>query len=446
MSSAGAEGLSLAMTAKQTEDLHKAMLSYMRGAGMDDAADAFAAKAGVKEDPAQKDALVRKWKSVLRLQKKVLELEAEVAELKDTVKNAGKAKKADDSESLPRSAPRCVLQGHKRAVTSLAFHPAYTLLVTASEDATLKLWDSESGKFERSLAGHTDAVQDAAFSPSGALLASCSNDMSVKLWDMESHACVKTLNGHDHTVSAVAFTVGGEGLVSASRDGKAKLWDVSTGYCTRTFTGHDGWVKDVAVSPDALTMATSSADETVKVWNLKTAECVRTLRGHENVVESVAFSSGKADILLRKALAARAVNGTTATVAAAAAGADAGSGTGESKSGPGESGPGGQYILSGSRDRTVRVWEAATGVCVSSIKAHDNWVTAVAFHPSGRYVLSAGDDKTVRVFDVTKEFREVRRIACAHFVSSLAWSSAPPMLAVGVVDSTAPVFDCGPLF
>lgn len=70
-----------------------------------------------------------------------------------------------------------------------------SVMVTASEDATVKVWDYETGDFERTLKGHTDAVQDLSFDHTGKILASCSADMSIKLWDFHEFECVKTLTG-----------------------------------------------------------------------------------------------------------------------------------------------------------------------------------------------------------------------------------------------------------
>jgi len=50
------------------------------------------------------------------------------------------------------------------------FHPIFGLMVSASEDATIKIWDFETGEYERSLKGHTDSVQDVAFDAQGKLL------------------------------------------------------------------------------------------------------------------------------------------------------------------------------------------------------------------------------------------------------------------------------------
>ena len=54
-------------------------------------------------------------------------------------------------------------------------------MISASEDATIKVWDFETGDYERTLKGHTDCVQDVAFDTSGKLLASCAADMSIKV-------------------------------------------------------------------------------------------------------------------------------------------------------------------------------------------------------------------------------------------------------------------------
>lgn len=134
------------------------------------------------------------------------------------------------------------------------FHPIFSLLVSSSEDATIKVWDFETGEYERTLKGHTDSVQDIAFDAQGKVLgklsqldgirrvifihfslfhfriASCSADMSIKLWDFtQTFECVKTMLGHDHNVSSVAFVPAGDFVLSASRDKSIKMWEVATG-------------------------------------------------------------------------------------------------------------------------------------------------------------------------------------------------------------------------
>jgi WD40 repeat protein len=134
--------------------------------------------------------------------------------------------------------------GHRAPVTRVIFHPMFSLFVSTSEDATIKVWDFETGEYERTLKGHSDAVQDVAFDASGKLLVSCSADMSIKLWDFhQSYECMRTMLGHDHNISSVAFMPGGDLIVSSSRDKTIKMWEVSTGYCVKTFAGHKDWVR-----------------------------------------------------------------------------------------------------------------------------------------------------------------------------------------------------------
>jgi platelet-activating factor acetylhydrolase IB subunit alpha len=136
-----------------------------------------------------------------------------------------------------------------------------------------KVWDFESGDFERTLKGHTDSVQDIGFDFTGKLLASCSADMSIKLWDFhQSFACVKTMHGHDHNVNSITFMPQGDFVVSASRDKTIKIWEVATGYCVKTLTGHREWVRMARVSPCGELIASCSNDQTVRVWHVATKE------------------------------------------------------------------------------------------------------------------------------------------------------------------------------
>lgn len=78
------------------------------------------------------------------------------------------------SETRPKrvdspSTRKYALSGHRSPVTRVIFHPVFSVMVSASEDATIKVWDYETGDFERTLKGHTDSVQDISFDHSGKL-------------------------------------------------------------------------------------------------------------------------------------------------------------------------------------------------------------------------------------------------------------------------------------
>jgi WD40 repeat protein len=180
-------------------------------------------------------------------------------------------------------------------VQAIAFSGQGKLLVSGSEDKTLRLWDTDTGKCLNILQGHTNAILSVAaspqgnvfansniiwcvaYSPSGNLLASGSKDSSVKLWDMPTGECLKTLEGHRSWVWCIAFSPDGTTLASGGNDQVVRLWDVATGQLLNALEGHSDCIRSIAFSRDGKTLATSSDDETIKLWDVRTSEYLATL-------------------------------------------------------------------------------------------------------------------------------------------------------------------------
>lgn len=294
----------------------------------------------------------------------------------------------------------------------------FSVFASGSEDATVKVWDFETGEFERTLKGHTNAVQAVAFNSAGTLLASASADLSIKLWDFSTdgdYECLRTLRGHDHNVCGVVFappTASDDVLYSCSRDNTIKVWELATGYCVNTLNGgHSDWVRDVAVSDDGLYLASCGNDRSILFWDLQHMRVLQSIREHEHVVESVAFAkSGVQEQAIERAHAKKlvAVGAVVLSNGDGAASADASSLTSARASraavdaADGSSGAPRRlkFLVSGSRDKTVRLWEAFSGTLLMNFASHENWVRCVRFHPCGKYVLSAAEDKTIRVYDL----------------------------------------------
>jgi uncharacterized protein with WD repeat len=103
------------------------------------------------------------------------------------------------------------LEGHSRSVNAVTFSPDGTLLASASDDGTVRLWDPATGVSLQTLERHSCWVDAVAFSPDSKLLASASGDGTVRLWDMATGALLQTLETNDK-VQELAFSSDGHYL------------------------------------------------------------------------------------------------------------------------------------------------------------------------------------------------------------------------------------------
>ncbi|KAJ3114257.1 Platelet-activating factor acetylhydrolase IB subunit alpha [Phlyctochytrium bullatum] len=395
-----------------------AILDYLHSSGLKSSFEALRSELGISDfvaDGKQKYSglLEKKWTSVIRLQKKIMDLETKVASMQEELSNAPLRKSASSVDWIPRPPEKFSLSGHRSPVTKVAFHPVFSLIASASEDATIKIWDYESGEFERTLKGHTKPVQDLAFDAKGNFLVSCSADLSIKLWDLSAdYKCIRTLWGHDHSVSSVNFLPNGDFIASASRDKSIKIWEVATGYCVKTLLGHLDWVRAVIPSDDGKLLASCSNDQAIRLWDAVSGDSKGELRGHEHVVECLAFAPVSSVQNIRESIG---LNGKSKDAT-------------------------GLYLASGSRDKTIRIWDTSTLQCVVTLAGHDNWVRGLAFHPSGKVLLSVSDDKTLKIWDL-KVGRCMKSIdAHSHFVTSVGFNKSTPLVATGSVDNLVKIW------
>jgi len=404
----------MVLTNKQKEELNKAILDYLKTCNLAATVEAFQKETEIEElDPKKSGLLEKKWTSVIRLQKKVMDLETQVSQLKEEIvsKPVDKLKNG----AIPRPPEIFTLSGHRDNITAVKFHPLFSLVVSASKDATIKVWDFESGEFERTLKGHTNSVQSLDFDHTGNLLVSSSADLSIKIWDFQTFECKKTLHGHDHNVSSVLFLPSGDQIVSASRDKTIKFWETSTGYCIKTLRGHEDWIREIVITDDGTLLASCSHDKTVRLWDLAKSECIHIMSDHSHYIESLAFSPAALTTLEAP----------------------------DGKVYKGKPSVPGVFLASGSRDKTIKIWETATGQCIMTLIGHDNWIRGLQFHPEGKYLLSVSDDKSIRVWDL-KQGRAIKIIndAHSHFVSCLDFNPNNSVIATGGVDDTIKIWSC----
>jgi WD40 repeat protein len=132
--------------------------------------------------------------------------------------------------SVPEGVPGPVLQ-HPQSVCCVAFSPAVgsNMLASGCDDGIVRLWDVSGTKQQqplRELHEHSSWITSVAFSPDGSQLVSGSCDNTVRLWSMASGKLLKTLTGHLGTLNSVAFHPNGKQVASGSNDKTVRLWTV----------------------------------------------------------------------------------------------------------------------------------------------------------------------------------------------------------------------------
>ncbi|HAJ59496.1 MAG TPA: type IV secretion protein Rhs [Cyanobacteria bacterium UBA8543] len=272
------------------------------------------------------------------------------------------------------------LMGHTSIVYSVTFSPDGSIVASASDDATVKLW-SQQGKLLHTLR-HDDTVRSVVFSPDGSMIASASDDKTVKLWNQQGKL-LYTL-GHNAAAKSVVFSPDGSMIASASDDKTAKLWS-KQGQLLYTLE-HNAAAKSVVFSPDGSMIASASDDKTVKLWNQQ-GKLLYTLE-HNAAVKSVVFSpdgsmiaSASADKTVKlwskqgQLLHTLEHNAGVTSVAFS---------------------PDGRTIASASADATVKLWNQQ-GQLLHTLR-HGNWVYSVVFSPKGTTIASASADKTVKLW------------------------------------------------
>src|SRR6516165_240161 len=176
---------------------------------------------------------------------------------------------------------RSALVGHGALVSSAAFSPDGSRVVTASWDGTARLWDIKTGAALATLAGHRGWVWKAAFSPDGRRIVTASADKTARVWDAATGALLATLSGHRGWVNSAAFSPDGSRIVTASEDDTARVWDAAAGTALLTLSGHSDAINGAAFSPDGTRIVTTSFDTTARVWDARTGAALGTLSGHK---------------------------------------------------------------------------------------------------------------------------------------------------------------------
>lgn len=282
-------------------------------------------------------------------------------------------------------------RGHGAAVVTCLQFDA-DKIVSGSDDKSMNVYDTETGKLRCKLEGHDGGVW--ALEYIGNMLVSGATDRTVRIWDIERGLCTHVLQGHTGTVRCLQIVKpthepGSKGLkpvspmvVTGSRDATLRVWKLPSldelaevqstiiysshhdeqeedyekrGVLQHVLMGHTSAVR--SLSAHGSTLVSGGYDHTVRVWDVVTGESKWVLTGHREKVYSVVYD-------------------------------------------PDIAGGGSQRrCMSGSMDASVRVWNLEDGSCIWSLEGHSSLVGLLGL--DGNKLVSAAADWTLRVWDAT---------------------------------------------
>jgi WD40 repeat protein/transcriptional regulator with XRE-family HTH domain len=177
-------------------------------------------------------------------------------------------------------------------VQRIAFSPDGHRIASANQDGA-NVWDAITGKQLLTYSGHGEGVRlsGIAFSPNGKWIASAGNDATIQIWNSETGEKIFTLIGHTGPAFGVVFSSDGQHLASSSVDRTVKIWKLpKSGEQVEeplTLYGNSGAVYQVAFSPDGTRIVSVGRDHVVHIYELNIEELVgiaqsRLTRGWTN--------------------------------------------------------------------------------------------------------------------------------------------------------------------
>uniref|UniRef100_A0AAQ5XTF9 Striatin n=1 Tax=Amphiprion ocellaris TaxID=80972 RepID=A0AAQ5XTF9_AMPOC len=322
--------------------------------------------------------------------------------------------------------PKFTLRSHFDSVRSLAFHPVEPVLVTASEDQTLKLWNLQKMAPAKKCAAldvepiytfraHSGAVLSVTMSSSGEQCFSGGMDGTIQSWNTpnpnidpydsyEPSVLRGALCGHTDSVWGLVYSSAHHHLLSCSADGTVRLWnaaDASPSLAVFNDGGELGVPTSVdLVSSEPAHMVASFSTGHIGLFNMETQQLVLKL---ESTSMNTRFWINK--VLSHPTLPITITaqedrhiqffdNNTGKLIHSMVAHLDSVTSLAVD--------PNGLYLMSGSHDCSIRLWNMETKTCIQEFTAHrkkfDESIHDVAFHPTKCYIGSAGADALAKVF------------------------------------------------
>ncbi|XP_074065801.1 striatin isoform X3 [Macrotis lagotis] len=325
--------------------------------------------------------------------------------------------------------PKFTLRSHFDGIRALAFHPVEPVLITASEDHTLKMWNLQKtapAKKSTSLdvepiytfRAHKGPVLCVVMSSNGEQCYSGGTDGLIQGWNTtnpnidpydsyDPSVLRGALLGHTDAVWGLAYSGIHQRLLSCSADGTLRLWnttEISPALSVFNDNQELGIPASVdLVSSDPSHMVASFSNGYTSIFNMETQQRILTLEANLDTTTNVSCQINR--VISHPTLPISITahedrhikfydNNTGKLIHSMVAHLEAVTSLAVD--------PNGLYLMSGSHDCSIRLWNLESKTCIQEFTAHrkkfEESIHDVAFHPSKCYIASAGADALAKVF------------------------------------------------
>ena len=249
-----------------------------------------------------------------------------------------------------------VMTGHKGTVLAVAFDPKHQFIVSVGVDRTVRVWTLDGKEKVKPISTRNDAATCVAVSTDGKRIAYGGWDRAVHQVNAENGEPIGEKPSEQSTVFSLAYSPDGKWLATGGRRGTVQIWEATNELKHHaTLPDHGKSVWAVAWSPDSTTLA-ASADHAVRLWNVADKKVIEDLKGHIAPIRALTFTDG------------------------------------------------GKKVISGSDDKTAKIWDIAKKQAVTLTGANAS-VMGVAASADGKTIYAVSDEavQSARVFVLGKD-------------------------------------------
>ncbi|XP_064204041.1 guanine nucleotide-binding protein G(I)/G(S)/G(T) subunit beta-3-like [Anguilla rostrata] len=335
-----------------------------------------------------------------QLRKEIKTLKDQIASARKTAADTTLDSVASGSPDIGRIQPktRKTLKGHLAKIYGMHWATDSRLMVSASQDGKLIVWDAHTSNKLNAIPLKSSWVMTCAFAPSGELVASGGLDNMCTIYNLKGKdgnvRVMKELDAHSGYLSCCRFLNDNE-IITSSGDTTCALWDIETGKQKTVFVNHLGDCMSLALSPDMNTFISGACDSLAKLWDIRDGTCKQTFDGHTSDINAIAFfPTGTAvvtgsddctcktyDLRADQELTTYKSSSINCGVTSLALSVS------------------GRLILAGYDDFNCNIWDTFKGEKVGVLSGHDNRVSCTGVPPDGMCVCTGSWDSFLKIWN-----------------------------------------------